>query len=188
MKLRYPFYQESLFQDQPYASMILMAPYCDFNCQGCQNSPLGEQSIRNFSVDQLFKAYTENVFVDGITVGGLEVSLSGEAFFNDLHRLIKAASVPKITIYTRFTKEDPNISRLLRLLDLDCVEELYLKTGGYISGLKSRQEDLYQPETKRIWSIKLASRNQRFEVIKGVWKNGSKISQYLNGAASNNAY
>lgn len=167
MELRNPFMQENLFQDQPYASLLLVAPHCDFRCPGCQNRDVAAADVRDFSVDEMVAEYSSNPFVDGITVAGLEVCLSGPAFWDDLCKFVARAEIPRVTLYTRFPRRHSVLRVLLeRLAAIPTLAELYVKTGAYVAGEVERTVTLRQ-RGRQLWTLKLASSNQSFFVIKG---------------------
>lgn len=127
MLLRNPFFQDNLGQDQPYNSILLVAPYCSFPCEGCQNKHLQDAELKEFSVGKIAERYLTNPFAEGITVGGLEPFESGEEFFKDLLDLCIRIK-PRLTIYTRFSYDEvkPIVDEFI-----PHVTELYLKTGPY---------------------------------------------------------
>ena len=162
MKLRSPFFLENLNQDQPYSSMLFITPYCDFKCLGCQNKHLADNDVNDFPVDELVEEYKNNPFVEGVTIGGLEVCFSGDHFLEDFIKFLTITKCPKVTIYSRFNLTNHYLDKLIRCLTLlHSVEELYLKTGHHV-------EDLGQKEIKltKDWSITLSSYNQDFIKVK----------------------
>lgn len=164
MRLRNPYFLENLYQDQPYASLLLVAPDCDFRCPGCQNRSVGAAEVVDVPVAELAAEYAANPFVDGITVAGLEVCLSGQDFWDELCLLIARAEIPQVTLYTRFSRSHPVLRALLeRIARIGCVESLFVKTGMYVAGRPARTVTLEGRET---WSVRLASDNQEFAVIK----------------------
>jgi len=166
MKLRTPYFKDNFSEDQPYDSLILIAPYCDFSCKGCQNIDLFKSPIKDYDISVLAEVILENPFVSGITVGGLEVLKSGMNFMLDLGELIKLANISRVTIYSRFELDDENLFIFLeKIKDLECVTELYCKTGEYIEGLGSKISNFYYKGNP--WSICLGSKNQDFNIIKG---------------------
>lgn len=169
MRLRFPYCQENFMQDQPYPSLLLVAPDCDLSCPGCHNGSLQGQEVRDISVDKIAREYKKNVFVEGITVGGLEICLSGEEFLFDLRNLIQKAGVEKLTLYTRFNLSDAKLRRIISFLDLDQISEFFVKTGRYIGSMYSRRETLVHDISGKSWTLKLGSSAQAFHVIKGDW-------------------
>jgi hypothetical protein len=169
MKFRNPFFLENIMQDQPYCSLLLVAPFCDGACPGCQNTVLNDADVLDVSVAELAKTYRENPFVDGITVAGLEICLSGEEFVNDLVSFIERAQVPRVTIYSRFPPEHPRLKSILsRIAAIGSVEELYCKTGMFMQNSASRSVVLKSNNAQgQTWTISLASSNQEFHVLKG---------------------
>jgi hypothetical protein len=166
MKFRNPFFVENLMQDQPYCSLLLVAPYCDGACPGCQNSVLNDNDVIDISVDNLVKQYRANPFVDGITVAGLEICLSGDEFVADLLKFIEQAEVPRVTIYSRFPPDYPKLKAILaRIAGLSSVVELYCKTGAFQQNSQSKSIELTRNDSS--WSISLASSNQEFHIVKG---------------------
>lgn len=156
MLLRNPFFVENLWQDQPYASLLLVAPYCDLACEGCHNKDLKDTELHNYSIDELAEEYNSNPFIDGITVAGLEICLSGELFINDLILLIKKCNIKMVTIYSRFRLCDEKLREIKERLLLLNLEELYFKTGKYNSELPKKVVKIKDVE------ITLASCNQDF--------------------------
>jgi len=166
LKLRDPFFMENVCHDQPYSSWVLMAPYCDFKCYGCQNKEVVRGKVDSFSIYYLKNEFKDNPFVDGITVAGLEICLSGSDFIKDLYYFIKLANISRVTIYSRFELDDERLSSFLeKIKDLECVTELYCKTGKYIDELDSKISNFYYKGNP--WSICLGSKNQDFNIIKG---------------------
>jgi hypothetical protein len=173
MKFRNPFFTENIMQDQPYCSLLLVAPFCDGACPGCQNAVLSESDVVDFTVDELVKSYTDNPFVDGITVAGLEICLSGEDFVRDLVTFIERAGVPRVTIYSRFPAEYAKLRAILaRIEGIPTVQELYCKTGMYIQNGTSKKVVLNSTAScEQTWTLSLASANQEFHVVKGdLWR------------------
>lgn len=156
-------------QDQPYCSLLLVAPFCDGACPGCQNTVLNDADVLDVSVTELAKTYRENPFVDGITVAGLEICLSGEEFVNDLVAFVKEAAVPRVTIYSRFAPNHPKLKAILaRIAEVTSVEELYCKTGMFMQNGSTKTVVLKNvAEGGQTWTISLASANQEFHVLKG---------------------
>lgn len=160
MLLANPYFVENVFQDQPYSSMLLIAPNCDFTCEGCQNKHL-KDNYRDFDIGYLVDIYKENPFYQGITVGGLEIFLSGDKFLKDLLEFIKKAKVGKITIYTRFELGYNRLNYFIDSLNaLPFLKELYVKTGNYDKNLESKIIKINN------WELKLSSENQDFNKIK----------------------
>lgn len=146
MKLRSPFYLENLFRDQPYASLLLIAPDCFNHCIGCHNQHLKEATTEDFSVVQLVEIYKSNPFVQGITLGGLEPGHCTEDWYAELLEFIEKAGIERVTVYTSL--DEP-------FIQLPC-KETYWKTGKYFEGLPKKTVQLGK------FSIELASANQRF--------------------------
>ncbi len=155
MELANPYYLENIYADQPYSSMLLIAPQCDFKCDGCQNIHL-KNDFKDIKLDFLIKEFKNNPFFEGITVGGLEIFLSGENFLKDLIKFIQMGDIKKITIYKRFDKDYPLLKKIIEEIKILQVDELYLKYGEY---KKNRKSKIVQIKN---WSIKLASDNQNF--------------------------
>lgn len=166
MLLRNPFFRDNLWRDQPYSSMLLVAPYCDFKCNPCfcQNAALKNASLINFSIDELVKEFKSNPFVDGITLAGLEPFLSSEvdsSWWSETISFIEKAEIKKVTIYTRFEKTDEEVSDVInKITSLENVNEFYLKTGMFIKDSKQKEIKI------RDWTLTLASDNQNFERVK----------------------
>ena len=154
------------WEDQPYSSMLLVSPYCDFKCNNCHNIHLSKETIVDFPVDELVEKYNANPFYKGITLAGLEPSFNTDEFFDDLYSFIEKAKVEKVTIYTRLNYDEIPTSiglyNFIRncIIKLDNTKKLYLKTGAYIDGCKSKTVEISN------WKIKLASQNQQFITIK----------------------
>lgn len=168
MKLRAPFYLENFFQDQPYFSLLLIAPYCDFSCYNCQNRHLSANEVRNFTIEKLAAVFGNNPFVEGITIGGLEPLLSPGDFIKEVVELIRLTGIRKVTFYTRFTSETKQVKELLAQLATLDLDLLCLKTGRYISSLEEARMQFV--EGGENWQINLGSKNQDFEVLKGSWQ------------------
>ena len=155
MKLRHPFFVENFHQDQPFCSMLMICPYCDFTCEGCQNKHLANYHVKDFSVDELVKEYKSNPFYEGVTLGGLEVSLSGEGFIEDFVDFVSLSGIKNVCIYTRENEENIFIQKLL--MELLFVDKVYIKTGKYIPFQPILKVDIGD------WSIELGSSNQTFK-------------------------
>ena len=161
MKLRNPFIKEN-FSDQPYFSMLIIAPNCNGICEGCQNKNLLNYNIKDYNFKQLFDEYNSNLFYQGITVGGLEIFDSGKQFLEELIFFIEQAKIKKITIYTRYEITDKCVQELLnKIKKYEWLEELYIKTGSF--KLKSKTKTLcFESHNGKKFEIKLASDNQNF--------------------------
>lgn len=160
MLLGNPFFTENLMRDQPYQSMLLIAPNCDFTCKGCQNALLGNDSSY-FEVEDVVYEYDKNPFFEGITVGGLELFLSGDDFLEDFASVVEISKTENVTIYTRFELVDSFVSGYLkRISEIPTVKNLYIKTGKYDEQLKSKTTSIGR------WTMRLASSNQNFYTIK----------------------
>lgn len=170
MKLRNPYFVENMMHDQPYCSLLLVAPFCDGACHCCQNLILNDADLIDVSVNDLVSEYQNNPFIDGVTVAGLEICLSGDDFIQDFIEFVEKANVPKVTIYTRFTMAiSPVLCSLLdKLTLLQSVKELYCKTGAYQEHYHNKEITL-NSNNDRIWKLTLASDNQDFFVVKGDW-------------------
>lgn len=163
MKLKAPYYIENLFQDQPYASLLLVAPYCDFKCVKCHNAPLVASEVGSFSPRELLIAYNSNPFVQGVTLGGLEFTKSPKEDLDDFIMFLRMAKVPKVTLYTRETFDHYIVMDMVQqILQLPAVTEAYLKTGAFDISRPTKRVELADPE----WSITLASDNQNFLRLK----------------------
>lgn len=180
MKLREPFYIEDMGLNQPYLSMLLISPYCDYTCKGCINKHLQNNEVKEFTLEELSEVYNNNPFFQGITIAGLEPFISKADCINygscesivpiqdqldsilyDARKFIMLNQIEKVTVYTRFTLEYNNVSTYIQCLkNLDCIKELYLKTGNYIEGKNNKIVTIGD------WSITLVSDNQNFERIK----------------------
>ena len=132
MKLREPYFLENIGRDQPYMSMLLIAPYCNFSCEGCQNRHLAEGKIKDFSIEELIMEYNSNPFYQGITVGGLEIFNSGNDFIDDILYFIEKCEIENITIYTKYTMDNFKVKILIELIkNISTVKNFYLKTGEF---------------------------------------------------------
>ena len=162
MLLREPYYIENLGRDQPYLSMLLIAPYCTFKCIGCQNKHLGDNTLKNFSNNELIDIYNSNPFFQGVTIAGLEIIDSGRDFQNNVIEFIKLAKIPKVTIYTRYHKNSPEVELLSQeIKNINSIKEFYLKSGEF--KLQSKNENIVKINN---WEISLYNKEQNFEKIK----------------------
>lgn len=160
MELANPYFIENIYQDQPYSSMLLIAPHCDFTCEGCQNKHL-KNDFKDIELNFLVEEYNKNPFFEGITVGGLEIFLSGEDFKDELISLIKKTKSKNLTIYTRFEKYDKVVFEYIeKLKQIDTLKNIYLKTGKYMLEHKKKKIKI------KNFEITLGSSNQTFEKIK----------------------
>ena len=148
MILREPCFIENFCQDQPYNSMVLIAPYCYNSCTNCQNQHLMKNPVTNFDVSALIKIYQANPFLEGITVAGLEPHHCSATWWSELQRFITEANISKVTIYTSETIKKEIYT-----------DELYYKTGEYIQTLPCKTVTIND------WEIKLGSSNQNFELV-----------------------
>lgn len=163
MKLRAPYFVDNLFQDQPYASMLLVAPYCDFKCKECQNLPLSTGDVSNFSPRDLAVAFHSNPFVEGVTLGGLEFTKSPKEDIDDFLHFVRLAKIPKVTLYTRETLEHYIVLDVVqKLLQIPTVTEAYLKTGIFDPSRPAKRVTL-EPIN---WHVTLSSDNQNFIKLK----------------------
>jgi len=159
MRLRSPFYTENLGTDQPYNSLMLLCPHCDFTCPGCQNVHLAKEPLTDFSIEELADLIASQLICDeGLTIGGLEFTKSGEGFIQELARLCESASVKNLTIYTREEIDHDYIVEAIKVLK-PVVDHLYIKTGRYIAGAPSKLVTLGD------FQITLASDNQNYAEI-----------------------
>jgi len=160
MLLANPYFVEDLGKDQPYLSMLLIASNCDFSCEGCQNIHL-KNTVKDISIETLVVEYNENPFFQGITVGGLEIFLSGEDFLKDLIKLLNLTKTENFTIYTRFELGDIFVGKFINTIkDIKTLKNIFIKTGKYCKDRKSIKKYFDN------WEISLASDNQDFIKIK----------------------
>lgn len=165
MKLRRPFFIENDYRDQPYFSMVLMAPYCDFSCKGCQNSKFKHDPVENISINELISEYNSNKLYQGVTVEGLELFLSGAKFKRDLIEFLTKGRISNVTIYTRFTINDEKVKNFIdEIKNIETLGNIYLKTGIYKKNEESKICSFNIGGSD--WEIELASSNQDFVKIK----------------------
>lgn len=155
LKLGSPYFIENIYTDQPYSSMLLIAPNCDFKCKNCQNKHLAS-SVMDISLDILKYEYESNPFFEGITIGGLEMFLSGDNFLQEIIDFIKLCNIKKVTLYTRFDINNELVVKFLNELKKINVDELYIKYGEYIEKSNKKIIEINN------WKIILASSNQNF--------------------------
>lgn len=146
MLLRAPFFKENFFRDQPYPSLILIAPNCKRRCLGCHNDHLRRREVKDFTLDFLANKITNNPFVVGITLGGLEPADSGDSWWEEIDELIRLAGIRYVTVYT---------SRAKPFHEFKC-ENVYWKTGKYDRHYPPIEITIEQTQ------IKLGSNNQNF--------------------------
>jgi len=163
MLLREPYFVENIGRDQPYLSMLLIAPYCTFKCVGCQNKHLGCNQLNNFSKKELIDIYNDNPFYKGITIAGLEIFDSGEKFLNDVLDFISYEKITKVTIYTRLSIDDIKVQNIIKKIkNLNNIKEFYLKIGEF-----KYQEENENTVKINNWEISLYNKEQNFIKIKG---------------------
>lgn len=155
LKLNNPYFIENIYTDQPYSSMLLIAPNCDFKCKNCQNKHLFG-NVQDISIDILKNEYYSNPFFEGITIGGLEMFLSGDEFLQEIIDFIKLCDIKKVTLYTRFDINDEFVIKFLNELKKINIDELYIKYGEYIENSNKKIIEINN------WKIILASDNQNF--------------------------
>lgn len=146
MLLRSPYVIDNLGADQPYNSMLVIAPFCFNSCNGCHNRGLKEAPLKDFTPEKLAEEFLKNPFWEGVTLGGLEPEHSQDHWWSEFSKFIELARPKSLTIYTSTTSS-------LRHFE---VENLYYKTGIYLRDDEPKEINLDN------WSIKLASRNQDF--------------------------
>lgn len=146
MLLRFPYYLENFKRDQPYNSLLLISANCFKGCPGCQNNALKDNTLKEFSVDELVTTYKNNPFVQGITLGGLEAYYNNKDWWEEFDLFLELANVNKLTIYTFKDKPYRDFN----------VKTVYWKTGEYINTLDSKVVNIDN------FKITLASSNQNF--------------------------
>lgn len=157
MKLREPYYVEDMGLNQPYLSMLLISPFCDFSCKNCINKHLQENIVQNFNLMSLSNAFEDNPFFQGLTIAGLEPFLSGIPFLSEIKKFIEFNEIEKITLYTRFNIGDLFVKSYLDIIkNINTVKDFYVKTGNYVENKNSKI--IYLDN----WGIELASDNQNF--------------------------
>jgi len=60
MLLRNPCFIDNFHADQPYSSILIIAPYCYKECDGCQNKHLQDTELIDFTPEELAHEYIEN--------------------------------------------------------------------------------------------------------------------------------
>ncbi|MFA6878385.1 MAG: 4Fe-4S cluster-binding domain-containing protein [Fusobacterium sp.] len=161
MLLREPYYMENMGRDQPYLSMLLIAPYCTFKCKGCQNKHLGQNQTKNFSTKELQNIYKSNPFFQGVTIAGLEIFDSGEKFQEDFINFISYEKITKVTVYTRYKKDSKEVLNLVKKIKaLKNIENFYIKTGEF--RLQEKNENTVKIGN---WEILLYNKEQDFQQL-----------------------
>jgi hypothetical protein len=157
MILRGPFFQRNNNEDQPYYSLLFIAPSCDLKCGSCcHNSQLMKKNkIKNWTKKEIKQRY-EVDFFEGITIGGLEVTCSNYIWLKELCQIIEVIQIPNVTIYTREELTHPKIKFLIDNINTN----LYIKTGMYIPNMQKKTVTIGD------WEIELASDNQNFQKVK----------------------
>ena len=150
MKLRSPFFIDNLGSDQPYNSMLVIAPYCHTRCPDCHNKHLRSGELKEFTPLGLAEIFLSNPFWEGVTLGGLEGMDGSEHWWKDFKEFLTLANVKKLTVYTSQYSFYP----------LPMVKELYYKFGDYRPDLPSKEVEVEG------WKITLASDNQEFIKIR----------------------
>jgi len=171
MLLRYPYFTNDIGGDQPWHSMKLIAPYCDFLCAGCQNRHLGQAELKDFSPESLKGIYESLApFVEGVTIGGLEVNFCDFGWLQDLLSFINGAKSPKLLIYTRqsdWSELSESLQYTLEALsELPTLEFLAVKYGRYLADRPKRIETFIPEADATPWSLSLASDNQFLKIYK----------------------
>lgn len=160
MKLRSPYFVEDILKDQPYSSMLLISPYCDFQCEGCQNIHLKEEPIFNFGIDKLKEIYNKNPFFKGVTLAGLEPLLSGDEFWEDFYKFLEITEIENLTIYTRFDYNNSQVQEIIEnIKEISCIQNFYIKCGEYNNKLDKKNIQIGN------WEIEIASSNQTFNKV-----------------------
>lgn len=161
MLLREPYYVENIGRDQPYLSMLLIAPYCTFKCQGCQNKHLGQNTLKDFSIKDLQDAFNSNPFFQGVTIAGLEIFDSGVKFQEDFLNFISYKKIRKVTVYTRYHKDSKEVSNLVKKIKtLKNIKNFYIKTGEF--RLQEKNENTVKIGN---WEILLYNKEQDFQQL-----------------------
>jgi hypothetical protein len=147
MLLRNPIVTENM-SDQPYHSMMLIAPFCIRGCAGCHNNHLQKERLSAVPVEWLIDKYQSNPFFEGVTVSGLDPYYCSYEWWDEFDIFVELATVEKVTIYTGH----PSPFRVFP----DSVKEVYWKVGSYEQGTDKA--------TFKIggFEILLASNNQKF--------------------------
>lgn len=144
------------FANYKVPSMFLITSYCDWKCckeqnidiSICQNQPLCEYSIKEYTFQAIYNAYKTNPISKAIVVGGLEPFLQ----FDEVRELISYFRQNEcndyFVIYTGYYPEEieKEIEKLRQL------PNIIIKFGRFVPDQNNHYDELL--------GIKLASTNQ----------------------------
>lgn len=185
--VKYKFIVHERTEDAPFVGALICANGCNIKCKGCFNKDLKKLPAIEESVEDIIQQVKENIFNEGIILGGLEwseqplelVQLAQTASdanlkvmiytgltFNDFYTRIGQACYEQYLTECIINGEDilqteetyNMVGRML--LDYYITEDYYIKCGSY---------DREQLVPDRVhFGVKLASENQNIYYIKKV--------------------
>ncbi|MBQ8195285.1 MAG: 4Fe-4S cluster-binding domain-containing protein [Oscillospiraceae bacterium] len=124
MKVNYKAIEHERLGDAPFVGALISACDCPFNCPNCFNQELKYYPILSEDVDDIISHVKENIFNDGIILGGLEWSLQADECLA-LCRAAKQQGL-KTMVYTGCDYDSPYVKRLIESGVVD-----YVKCGRY---------------------------------------------------------
>lgn len=146
MRIRYKIMEEERREDAPFIGALISAIQCNFNCKGCINEHIKDDTYNELDSQKIIEQIIQNPFNKGIILGGLEWSLQPEEM-KELLSLAKSYNLQTMVYtgldYKEFTNQFKDI---IQLID-------YLKCGRYIPSLRTHNNWQY--------GVKLATSNQK---------------------------
>lgn len=137
-------------------SMFLITCFCNWKCcleqnldkSVCQNEPVYRQPIKEFTEEQIYKAYIKNDITKAIVIGGLEPLLQEEEIYNLIKYFRDNGCNDEFVIYTGYTEEEV-LEKYTKILSFN---NIIFKFGRYIPNNKSHFDN--------VLGIELVSDNQ----------------------------
>lgn len=137
-------------EDAPFMGALVIATSCHNNCQGCFNQHLKDAKTYERYADEVITEVKQDVFNDGVILGGLEWSEQPE----ETIALINSAKKTGLQVML-YSGLDEN--ELLNRIPVEHLHGCYIKVGRYIY---SEHSDDYVSN-----GVRLASTNQYVKCI-----------------------
>jgi len=146
MKIRFKAIEHERMTDAPFIGALVCAIACKFNCKGCINEHLKDNTYYEMDSKDIITYIKNNPFNQGIILGGLEWTLQS----NEMYELVKEAKLQGLQTMI-YTGLDFNIFKKYYPKTLQYTD--YIKCGKYIPDLITNDNWQY--------GIKLATSNQK---------------------------
>lgn len=137
-------------EDAPFMGALIIAKSCHGNCQDCFNQHLKDAETYLRYADEVIKEVKQNIFNDGIILGGLEWSEQPD----DAIALISCAKAADLLImlYSGLDEET-----LYSRIPVEYLHGCFIKAGKYNH---TKASSIYKS-----YGVSLASTNQYIKVI-----------------------